>query len=132
MPINQEDSSERSSERIIYKIKSDLVDVNTEKRQSESYTGSQPTNILPLFLLCPHTLCYCDVHSSSLLLRSPVEAFCSPLIHTLPHYFHISEWTLCSQLGFFLSRKKKRRRKCHVWLHPSTSDFGSWLDRDQT
>lgn len=57
-----------------------------------------PTNSLPLFLLRPRTLCYCDVHSSFLLLHSAVEASCSPLIHTAPRYFHISEWTPCIQL----------------------------------
>lgn len=80
--------------------------MNKEKRQIESNTGSPPTNSLPLFLLCPRTLCYCDVHSSFLLLRSAVEAFCSPLIHTLPRYFHISEWTLCTELKF-LWRKRR-------------------------
>lgn len=109
--------------------------MNKEKRQIESYVGSPPTNSLPLFLSCPRTLCYCDVHSSFLLLRSAVEAFCSPLIHTLPRYFHISEWTLCIELKFLWGKRRRgrwRRRKHHVWLHPSTSDFRSCWDRDQS
>lgn len=84
--------------RVLYKNNNFLIEMNKEVRQIERYTEKPPTNALPLFLFCPRTLCYCDVHSSFSLLRSAAEAFsfCSPLIHTLPCYFHISEWTSCS------------------------------------
>lgn len=64
-----------------------------------------------------------------------MEAFCSPLIHTLPHYFHLCEWTPCTELKSLCGKRRRRRRgrrKRHVWLHPSTSDFRSCWDRDQT
>lgn len=91
--------------------------------RKEICAGSRPTDSLPLFLWCPRTGCHSDVQSSSPLLRSAVEAFCSVLIHALPRYFHISEWTLCTELEF-LGRKRKerrrwrrrRRRKSHIWL----------------
>lgn len=56
-----------------------MDDERKEERQIESETGSRPTLSLPLFLRSPRTLCYCDVCSSSSLLHSAVEAFCSLL-----------------------------------------------------
>lgn len=106
-----------------------------EERQIESETGSRPTLSLPLFLRCPRTLCYCDVCSSSSLLHSAVEAFCSPLIHTRPRHLRISEWMArWADLKRLWSSIRRRRRwkHSHVWLHPSASDFRSCSGRDRS